>query len=84
VCDDSIFPLSEVHFDTSNDVPHYDWVGSYTSAYENYEGAFNELSAGRPQEHCKAYVQAVRDATMASQMPYYQLMCPELFGECVK
>jgi len=80
ICDDSIFPLSQVEFDTSNDVRPTDWLDAYTRAYANYEDAFNELRAGQPQEHCAAYVRAVCDATMKSQMPYYQLMCPELFG----
>lgn len=77
---DDAFDLSSVAFDTSGDEPIGNWKVAYDLAYRYYTDAFAELAAGVVGPACRVYVEAVKAATLASQMPYYALLCPELFS----
>lgn len=80
VIDDDILVEASSEFDTSRDVPPERWGEHYEQAYQSYDAAFEELEVGAPGTQCDAYATAVRAATVLSLMPYYRVLCPELFA----
>lgn len=80
IIDENILFEASGKFDTSRDVPPKHWEQYYEQAYHTYDAAFLELEAGAPGAQCYTYVNAVRAATFSSLMPFYRVLCPELFS----